>query len=323
MYVYDDNINFNPASVSISGAAGKNRLKANNQVVFTKEQPSNDAYLSVSSDALSGFTYAQGEGPSLEQSIAIIGRNLSSNLSVTMPAGYEVSSDGSSYASSLSLTPADGSLQQMLYVRLAANLIQGNYNGNMTLTSNSTNIMVSLSGEVTDGSVVQQTFELGEGWNWWSPNIEITLQQLEVALGTSGIEILSQDDKSVTYNTNNNTWSGDLTSIEPGKMYKIHTSAACSISFSGEAINPTTFTITLTYGNNWIGFIGTQSMTLEEALNGITPTDRDVIKSSTGKATYYEGYGWQGTLHTLEPGVGYIYKSNARGDKRFTYPKGK
>ena len=167
LYKYNDDTNYNPASMSASGT----RLQTNNQVVFTKELPSNDAYLSVSSNALSGFTYAQGEGPSLEQSIAIIGRNLSSNLSVTMPTGYEVSSDGSSYASSLSLTPANGNLQQMLYVRLKASLSQGTYNGTMTLTSTSTTTSVTLNGEVTEGNgpvVIEQTVPLSVGWNWWS-----------------------------------------------------------------------------------------------------------------------------------------------------------
>ena len=38
---------------------------------------------------------------------------------------------------------------------------------------------------------------------------------------------------------------------------------------------------------------------------------------------YYEGYGWSGRLTTLEPGQGYIYKSNATTIQTFSYPSAK
>ena len=101
------------------------------------------------------------------------------------------------------------------------------------------------------------------------------------------------------------------------------TSEACAITFTSEMVDPTLYPISLAPGNNWIGFISTQSMSLNEAFSGFTPTDRDVIKSANGKATYYQGYGWQGSLNTLEPGKGYIYKSNATGTRTFTYPSAK
>ena len=97
----------------------------------------------------------------------------------------------------------------------------------------------------------------------------------------------------------------------------------CTITFSSEVVDPTLYPISLAPGNNWIGFISTQSMSLDEAFGDFVPTDRDVIKSANGKATYYQGYGWQGSLNMLEPGKGYIYKSNATGTRTFTYPSAK
>ena len=165
----------------------------------------------------------------------------------------------------------------------------------------------------------EQTFELIKGWNWWSANIDITLQQLEAALGTTSYRIIAQDGKFVTYGVNG-TWSGSLRSIELGKMYKIKSNESCTITVSGYAVNPADCPISLSKGNNWIGFIGGESMTLDEAFSNFTPTDMDVIKSASGKATYYQGYGWQGRLTTLQPGQGYIYKSNAANTRIFYYP---
>jgi len=165
---------------------------------------------------------------------------------------------------------------------------------------------------------VEQTFELTEGWNWWSANLDITMQQLEAALGTTSFRIIAQDGKFVTYS--NGTWSGSLRSIELGKMYKIQSNESCTITVSGFAVNPADCPISLFKGNNWIGFIGGESMTLDQAFSNFTPTDMDVIKSSNSKATYYQGYGWQGKLTTLKPGQGYIYKSKSSSVKTFCFP---
>ena len=180
-----------------------------------------------------------------------------------------------------------------------------------------------LLGIDTGTPIIEQTFQLGADWNWWSSNLDITLSELKEALGSHGLKIAAQDGKFATYNANSGTWSGNLQSIELGKMYKIMTSEACAITFTSEMVDPTLYPISLAPGNNWIGFISTQSMSLNEAFSGFTPTDRDVIKSANGKATYYQGYGWQGSLNTLEPGKGYIYKSNATGTRTFTYPSAK
>ena len=195
-------------------------------------------------------------------------------------------------------------------------------------TSSSYNNVLTLKNHIllgieTVNPIIEQTFQLGADWNWWSPNVDITLSELEEALGSYGLRIAAQDGKFATYNANNGTWSGNLQSIELGKLYKIRTSEACSITFSGEVVNPTEYPITLAPGSNWIGFIGTQSMSLDQVFGDFTPTDRDVIKSANGKATYYQGYGWQGSLNTLEPAQGYIYKSNATTTRTFTYPSAK
>jgi len=72
-------------------------------------------------------------------------------------------------------------------------------------------------------------------------------------------------------------------------------------------------TITLTPGWSWIGFPGTDTLDLATAFGSFTPMEGDVIKSKNAVSSYisYGSYNmWYGTLNTLEPGKGYMYKSN-------------
>jgi predicted deacylase len=168
-------------------------------------------------------------------------------------------------------------------------------------------------------ATVEQTFELTSGCNWWSTNLEITLADLEAALGTRGVSITSQDGSSVANNATYG-WGGDLTTIEVGKMYMVQTTEACSITLSGVAADPAICPITLNQGSNWIGFVGTEGLSLDEALSNLTPNNLDNIKLLNSTATYYQGVGWGGSLTTLAPGKGYIYNSKASTPKTFTFP---
>ena len=162
------------------------------------------------------------------------------------------------------------------------------------------------------------TVELVAGWNWWSTNVEITLAQLEEALGTNGVTIISQDGGAVTNSSYG--WGGDPIIIEVGKMYKIQTSSACTLTLSGAIADPSMHPITLMHGANWIGFVGTEGMALDVALSNLTPTNLDNIKTATGSVTYYQGLGWRGNISSLEPGKGYVYKSNASEPVTFNFP---
>ena len=164
-----------------------------------------------------------------------------------------------------------------------------------------------------------QTITLNQGWNWWSTYLDISLQQLETALGDNGLMIADQNGFSVNHHSLYG-WGGTLQSIEVGKMYMINTATACSITLSGTVADPVNHPITLNPGANWIGFVGSESIGLEESLSNLAPTNLDNIKSIDGAATYYQGIGWRGKLSVLEPGKGYIYKSKATEAKTFCFP---
>ena len=163
-------------------------------------------------------------------------------------------------------------------------------------------------------AMTEQTSTMTTGWNMWTPNVDLSgaelLAQLKQALGSNGIIIMSQDNKFISYNTNNNSWSGNLRSIEVGSMYKIRMSSSCDITLTGPAVDPSMHPVTIYPGNNWIGFIGTGSMNINQAMAGNTPTEGDKIILGN-KFASFNGISWTGTLRELVPGSGYIYKSKA------------
>jgi hypothetical protein len=81
-----------------------------------------------------GTTY--GTASSSPTSFTVSGGNLTGDLSVAAPSGFEIStSSGSGYASSLSLAQSSGSVSSTtIYVRLAATTGAGTYSGNVTIT---------------------------------------------------------------------------------------------------------------------------------------------------------------------------------------------
>ena len=172
-------------------------------------------------------------------------------------------------------------------------------------------------------TTVEETFSLTSDWNWWSPNVDITLEALETALGDKGITITNEDGK---YTSNSEFgWGGSLQKlgITVGSMYKVQTTEACTVTVEGTIVDPAEYPITLKPGLNWVGFIGLEDMDLNTAFGNLTPTHLDYIQTKTGGATYYNGYGWRGSAKSLHPGEGFIYRSQASENKTFVYPSSK
>jgi hypothetical protein len=167
---------------------------------------------------------------------------------------------------------------------------------------------------------VEQTYELSAGWNWWSTNLDITLDQLKAALvaalpGTSSIIIKSQT-QSISYN--GSSWRGSLNAIDIAQMYMIQVSASCAITLTGIQANSNEHPVTIVAnGNTWIGFPLDENMSLSEVF-GSFPVENDIIKSQQGNAIY-NGSSWRGAFQNLELGKGYIYKSASQEIRTFTF----
>ena len=172
-------------------------------------------------------------------------------------------------------------------------------------------------------ATVDQTITFNTGWNWWSTNLDITLEQLEdaiaAAVGTTGTATIKSKSGSITYANGQWRQSGSTTmTLDIRQMYKIQTSTACQITLTGIPVEPSAYEITVNPGNNWIGFPCGESMSVTDAFSGLHPVNGDVIKSKGG-SSIYQGTGWRGDVETLVPGQGYIYQFKATESKTFTY----
>ena len=169
---------------------------------------------------------------------------------------------------------------------------------------------------------ISQTISLSAGWNWCSFNVDITLNDLKAALvealpGTS-ITIKSQNNNNTTYN--GIRWRGQLTTLDVTQMYRIWVSTDCEITLEGTPLNPAEHPITISNGVNWIGFPFSESMSHSDAF--ADAVSGDVVKSKVNGIAIYNGTTWRGTLNTLVPGQGYIYKSTTTEDRILTFPVG-
>lgn len=105
--------------------------------------------LSTSPTSLSGFITTTGTQSS-NQTFTVSGSNLTANAVVTAPASYLVSSDGTTYTTSVTISPAGGSISSALvYVVISQTASVGSPSGNVTIASTgATTQNVAVSGTV-------------------------------------------------------------------------------------------------------------------------------------------------------------------------------
>ena len=178
---------------------------------------------------------------------------------------------------------------------------------------------VSAARELVANFVRIQVLSLEEGWNWWVPTLEMDLEYLEGVIGNRAVLINSQDEGFARYDGEG--WSGTLTQVTPGKMYRINVTQDVSHTLTGTA--PESVSFTPMPGYNWFGYPGTQPTAIATALGNFTPTEGDTITAKDGSEAVYtvtDGVGsWSGTLTKLYPGHGYVYHSNATESNTLNY----
>lgn len=182
------------------------------------------------------------------------------------------------------------------------------------------NIKIGTGGD-SPNNTTTQIIELSKGWNWVSFYVETSLEKLQNALGTNGIEIKYMDF-TTSYDEELGLWlsaGNPLTFIDPSKMYMINTNNACVIELEGKLLEDVE--ITLNQGENYISYPLKQELDINTALQNLDATQGDNIKGygTTSIATYYNGK-WAGPLTTLQPGQGYQYTSNSSETLIFKYP---
>ena len=212
-----------------------------------------------------------------------------------------------------------------VYIRLKGGLNVGTYaDETLSVATGDVTCNVSLSGEVTQVEQTAQTMALSQGWNWFSTNVEITLDDLKAALlealPNTSITIKSRT-QSIKYIVRTHIWNGTL-DWDITRMYKIEVSSECEITLEGTPINPVEHPITIVSGTNWIGYPLAESMTVTEAMANFEAVTGDVIKSKTGSTRYNRGAWRPNGLTEFEPGQGYIYNSSSTDEKTLIFPAG-
>ncbi|HOT40924.1 MAG TPA: hypothetical protein PKV08_06860, partial [Candidatus Syntrophosphaera thermopropionivorans] len=210
------------------------------------------------SGTLNSFSTIVGT-PSPAQSYSLIGQNLTANIIVTSPTGFEISTDGSSYSSNLSLSPTyNGSI----YVRLTGATI-GTFSGNISHTSTgAAQVDLPVNGTVLEtqppvlhitGTLTKFTMEQGtpsesQGYTLYG---EYLTQNISI-IPPAGYQL----------STDNTNWSGQL-SLNP--------------SFNGTVYVRLNGTNITSYNGNIVHTSGTAQATL--AVSGIVfePTPANLL----------------------------------------------
>lgn len=147
-----------------------------------------------------------------------------------------------------------------------------------------------------------QSLLLSRGWNWVSSFIN---EPIPVNSFFGNVtHIVSQFDEII-----NDPIYGMIGSIEtliPGQAYKMDASYNAMKSFKGHLHNLVETPIDLHKGWNWIAFPYFEDLSINTAI--ANAEEGDYMVSQRGFSEYAEGL-WEGTLSTLSPGEGYLYKS--------------
>ena len=114
--------------------------------------------VNVSVSSLSDFAYMVDEGPSTVQSFSVSGIYLTNDISVSLPTNYELSLANDPFVAAteaLTLAHTDGTVASTtVYVRLKADLEEGEYDELINITStDAESMVVSLSGAVTSAPI--------------------------------------------------------------------------------------------------------------------------------------------------------------------------
>ena len=168
--------------------------------------------------------------------------------------------------------------------------------------------------------LIEQLVTLEPEWIWWTPTLEMSLDDLETALDGNAILINSQDEGFARFE--NGTWSGTLAEIVAGQMYKIKIEATDPVNLMLSGAPTSNVSLTILPGYNWFGYTGSQSKAIDEVFDtNFSPTDGDTITAQNNDYAIYNGKTerWEGSLGLLVPGYGYVYHSNATQGRSITF----
>lgn len=189
-----------------------------------------------------------------------------------------------------------------------------------------------LVGSITDPQIFNATDKLSRfipirnGWNWISFNLLMKdsndINKILRPIGSSNGDILRNQTLFADF-SDDNGWAGSLANtligVKPETSYRLRSTSVDTLEISGVEVDPTLRPISLQTGWNWIGFVSQRNLSVTEALSSLNSSNGDLITSQTQFALYDNRIGWVGSLSTLIPNRGYMYRSAT--NTTFAYPR--
>jgi len=246
--------------VSLGVGTYNETLTAASQSAVTKNLSLNGnvtsaATLTTTPALLACFIYTSGSGPSASQTFSLTGSNLGTNtVTVTAPTNFEVSTNGTTFSNSFTLTPTGGAVNQTVYARLKSGLAVGTYGpSNVLLTCTAAvTKTVALNGQVVSSATVLVSKNTVTGFGY------------QLNSGPSPVQSLTVSGASLGSNN---------ISVTPPSNYEISTSpnsgfqsTAITLTQSSGKVNPTNIYLRLKSGL----IAGTYNQTLTAVSGSIT-----------------------------------------------------
>ena len=170
-----------------------------------------------------------------------------------------------------------------------------------------------------------------EGWNWVSWYVRPTNAKLDyifpIESGFSDGDLIksptAQTFAQLSVTPDTATWQGNLTTTNYKNMYMVRTRDAFSTTVEGKALTQDQRTLTIRKGWNSIAYLMSEPMSTRDALADYYDhaTVGDLIKSRTQFAVFTENGKWEGSLQTLKPGQGYLFRRLGDGAVTMKYVK--
>ena len=173
---------------------------------------------------------------------------------------------------------------------------------------------------------LEQPISLARGWTWMSLYVDPLIPAIDFVLPKDATILKRfKNIKSKTAFSSVSSQGkiiGEVEEILPGQMYKMQLSTKTDFNLIGLVIDTKQTTQTIEPGYNWIGSLSSRVLSLDEAFAELQPTPGDRVKNRTAFAEFSSKGYWEGTLESIVPGEGYIYRSKATAEKTFHYPSG-
>jgi len=161
---------------------------------------------------------------------------------------------------------------------------------------------------------------MNTGWTWISLNLQ--LDDMSVGAVLSSLSLAAGDHiKSQTQFTDyyeGYGFFGQLATLSNEESYRLKLSSATSptLILAGTPVSLPK-TTTLNSGWTWLPVPYLTSVSLTAGAPSFSYAQGDQFKSQTSFSEFYDGYGWFGTLATLQPGNGYSVKVVTGGSAVF------